>query len=70
MSNILTNGAKFSAFKRIDSHTVRCRPTRKDGIVIYERLFRNGPFCKLKMAIESLELKRRSNPKLNELSMN
>ena len=40
MSNMLTNGAMFSTFKRTDSHTVRGRPTRKDGVVIYERLFR------------------------------
>ena len=41
MSNMLTNGAMFSTFKRTDSHTVHARPTRKDGVVIYERLFRN-----------------------------
>ena len=40
MSNMLTNGAMFSTFKRTDSHTVRGRPTRKDGVVIYERLLR------------------------------
>ena len=39
MSNMLTNCAMFSTFKRTDSHTVRGRPTRKDGVVIYERLF-------------------------------
>ena len=39
MSNMLTNGAMFSTFKRTDSHTVRGRPTRKDGVVIYERRF-------------------------------
>ena len=53
MSNMLTNGAMFSTFKRTDSHTVRGRPTRKDGVVIYERLFRNVSFCELKIAEES-----------------
>ena len=52
--NMLTNGAMFSTFKRTDSHIVRGRPTRKDGVVIYERLFRNVSFC---------ELKRRQNSK-------
>ena len=46
----ITNGAVFSTFKRTDSHTVRGRPTRKDGVVIYERLFRNGLFRELKIA--------------------
>ena len=36
MSNVLTNGAMVSTFKRTDSHTVRGRPTRKDGVVIYD----------------------------------
>ena len=31
--------SNVSTFKRTDSHTVRGRPTRKDGVVIYERLF-------------------------------
>ena len=53
MSNMLTNGAMFSTFKRTDSHTVRGRPTRKDGVVICERLFRNVSFCELKIAKES-----------------
>ena len=73
MSNMLTNGAKFSTFKRIDSHIVCCRLTRQDGVVIYERIFRNGPFRKLKMSIESLDLAKillQSNQKSNELSMN
>ena len=35
MSDMLTNGGMFSTFKRTDSHTVRGRPTRKDGVVIY-----------------------------------
>ena len=52
MSNMLTNGAMFSTFKRTDSHAVRGRPTRKDGVVIYERLFRNVSFRELKMAKE------------------
>ena len=45
--------ALFSTFKRTDSHNVRGRPTRKDGVVIYERLFRNGSFRELKRAKES-----------------
>ena len=53
MSNMLTNGAMFSTFKRTDSHNVRGRPTRKDGVVIYERLFRNVSFRELKIAKES-----------------
>ena len=53
MSNVLTSGAMFSTFKRTDSHTFRGRPTRKDGVVIYERLFRNGSFRELKIAKES-----------------
>ena len=48
----ITNGAVFSTFKRTDSHTVRGRPTRKDGVVIYERLFRNGSVRELKIAKE------------------
>ena len=53
MSNMLTNGTMFSSFKHTDSHTVRGRPTRKDGVVIYERLFRNVSFRELKIAKES-----------------
>ena len=53
MSNMLTNGAMFSTFKRAESHTVCGRPTRKDGIVIYEHLFRNVSFRDLKIAKES-----------------
>ena len=53
MWNMLTNGAMFSTFKRTDLHTVRGRPTRKDGVVIYERLFRNVSFRELKIAKES-----------------
>ena len=54
MSNMLTNGAMFSTFQRTDSHTVRGRPTRKDGVVIYERLvFRNVSFRELKIEKES-----------------
>ena len=56
MSNMLTNGTIFSTFKRTDSHTVRGRPSRKDGVVIYERIFRNGSFRELKMAKESHDL--------------
>ena len=54
MSIMLTNGAMFSSFKRTDTHTVRGRPTRKDGVVICERLFRNVSFRELKIAKESL----------------
>ena len=53
MSNMLTNGAMFSTFQRTDSHIVRGGPTRKDGVVIYERLFRNVSFRELKIAKES-----------------
>ena len=58
MSNMSTNGAIFSTFKRTDSHTVRGRPTRKDGVYyfIYERIFRNGSFRELKIAKESHDL--------------
>ena len=45
MSNMLTNGAMFSTFKRPASPTVRGRSTRKNGVVIYERIFRNESFC-------------------------
>ena len=44
MLNMLTNGAIFSTFKRTDSHTVRGKPTRKHGVVIYERIFRVKSF--------------------------
>ena len=47
------NGATFPTFKRTNSHTFRGRPTRKDGVVIYEHLFRNGSFLELKIARES-----------------
>ena len=73
MSNISTNGAIFSTFKRTDLHTVRGRPTRKDGVVIYERMFRNRSFRELKIAKESHDLGKilpESNQKSNELSMN
>ena len=53
MSNMVTNGAMFSTFKPTDLQTVRGRPTRKDGVVIYERLFRNVSFRELKIAKES-----------------
>ena len=39
--------------KRTDSRAVRGRPTREDGVVIYERVFGNGSFCELKIAKES-----------------
>ena len=73
MSNMSTNGAIVSTFKRTDLHTVRGRPTRKDGVVIYERIFRNGSLRELKMAKESHDLAKillESNQKSNELSMN
>ena len=41
MSNMLTNGAIFSTFKRTDSHTVRGGPSRKDGAVIYLEIFQS-----------------------------
>ena len=56
MSNMSTNGAISSTFKRTDSHTVPGRPTRKDGVVIYERIFRNGSFRELKIAKKSHDL--------------
>ena len=68
-----TNGAIFSTFKRTDSHTVRGRRTRKGGVVIYERIFRNGSFRELKIAKESHDLAKillESNQKSNELSIN
>ena len=46
----------FSMFKRTDSHTVRGRPTRKDGVVIYERLSRNLSFRELKRILKNHEL--------------
>ena len=73
MSNMLTNGAMFSTFKSTDSHTVRVRPTRKDGIVTYERIFRNGSFRELKIAKGLYDLAKfllASNQKSNGLSMN
>ena len=68
---MLTNGAMFSTFKRTDSHTVRCRPTQKDVVVIYERIFRNGPFRELKMSIESHDFAKillPSNQNRNQMS--
>ena len=44
MSNMLTNGAMFSTFKRAASPTVRGRSTQKNGVVIYERISRNSSF--------------------------
>ena len=73
MSNMSTNGAIVSTFKRTDSHTVRGRPTRKDGVVIYERIFQNGSLRELKIAKESHDLAKillESNQKSNELSTN
>ena len=73
MPRMLSNGAMFSTLKRTDSHTVRFRPTRRDVVVIYERIFRNGPFRELKMSIESHDFAKillQSNQKSNELSTN
>ena len=80
MSNMLTCGAMFSTFKCTDSHTVHSRPTRKDGVVTYELIFRNVSFHELKIAKESHYLAKissdifaillASNQKSNELSMN
>ena len=53
MSNMLTNGAMFSTFKRAASPTVRGRSTRKNGVVIYERIFRNESFRELKAEQET-----------------
>ena len=52
LSNILANGVIFSTLKHSDSHTVRGRPTLKDGLC-NERIFRNGSFRELKIAKES-----------------
>ena len=73
MSNMLTNGAIFSTFKRTDSHTVRGGPSRKDGAVIYDRILRNGSFRELKIAKESHDLAKfspESNQNSNGLSVN
>ena len=73
MPSMSTNGAMFSTFKRTASHTVRCRPTRKDFVVIYERKFRNGSFRELKISAESHDFAKillQSNQKSNELSKN
>ena len=43
LSNILANGVIFSTLKHTDPHTVRGRPTLKDGSC-NERIFRNGSF--------------------------
>ena len=55
-----------------DSHTVRGRPTRKDEVVIYERIFRNGSFRELKIAKESHDLASEDltgiKPELNQMS--
>ena len=48
MSNMVTNGAMFSNFKGAGSPAVRRRSTRKDGVVIYERIFLNESFRELK----------------------
>ena len=55
LSNILANGVIFSTLKNTDLHTVRGRPTLKDGLC-NERIFRNGLFRELKIAKESNDL--------------
>ena len=55
LSNILANGVIFSTLKHTDLHTVRGRPTLKDGLC-NERIFRNGSFRELKIAKESNDL--------------
>ena len=72
LSNILANGVIFSTLKHTDPHTVRGRPTLKDGLC-NERIFRNGSFRELKIAKESNDLAKvslESNQKSNELSVN
>ena len=72
LSNILANGVIFSTLKHTDPHTVRGRPTLKDGLC-NERIFRNGSFRELKIAKESNDLAKvslESNQKSNELSLN
>ena len=55
LSNILANGVIFSTLKHTDLHTVRGRPTLKDGMC-NERMFRNVSFRELKIAKESNDL--------------
>ena len=72
LSNILANSVIFSTLKHTDPHTVRSRPTLKDGLC-NERIFRNGSFRELKIAKESNDLAKvslESNQKSNELSVN
>ena len=72
LSSILANGVIFSTLKHTDLHTVRGRPTLKDGLC-NERIFRNGSFRELKIAKESNDLAKvslESNQKSNELSVN
>ena len=72
LSNVLANGVIFFTLKHTDSHTVRGRPTLKDGLC-NERVFRNGSFRELKIAKESNDLAKvslESNQKSNELTVN
>ena len=62
LSNILANGVIFSTLKHTDPHTVRGRPTLKDGLC-NERIFRNGSFRELKIAKESNDLAKVSSIK-------
>ena len=55
LSNILANSVIFSTLKQTDPHTVRGRPTLRDGLC-NERIFRNGSFRELKIAKESNDL--------------
>ena len=47
--------SSFSTLKHTDPHTVRGRPTLKDGLC-NERIFRNGSFREFKIARESNDL--------------
>ena len=73
--HILTNGVIFSTLKHTDPHTVRGRPTQKDG-VCNEHIFRNGSFRELKIPKESSDLADlakvlpESYQKSNEFSVN
>ena len=72
---ILTNGVIFSMLKHTDPHTVRGRPTQKDG-ACNEHIFRNGSFRELKIAKEWNDLTDlakvlpESYQKSNEFSVN
>ena len=69
--HLLTNGVIFSTLKHINPHTVRGRPTQKDG-VCNEHIFRNGLLRELKIAKESNDLADLAKvvPQSNEFSVN